>query len=208
MSTILNERLRFEVIKRIAPGIQHKARGSIYPIGMLAQLLSKKIEAGQTDSEFLLNCLQEIRGAVKGLTISVDGIFTWLNPSEHMKVPLENVVEECLELLKLEINQSNVVFVNNIKSTDLVKASATRCLLAACILTYIDTQKKASEVIISSKFESSNITIELAINELKDKPNKEFIPATVFTDWSALNSLCTESRIIKLPDRVFISSIT
>jgi hypothetical protein len=207
MTANAKESLRFEIIKRLAPAFRHKALGTMQPIGLLSQLLSKKIQADQKDSEYLLNSLNEIKESVKAMAKTIDNIFSWLNPAEETYLPLNVIVQECLDLLKMEIHQSNVSFVNNVTSTDLVKVGAVRNLFSACLLTYIDTVNKASEVVVSTRLESKDITIEMIITPVTNKESKVLTSLPTFVDWSAIISLNESANLVRVNDRVLITNI-
>lgn len=199
--------LRLEIIRRIAPGFRHKVLGKMQPIALIAQLLGKKIEANQHESEFLLQRLQELKTSLKAATNTADDLFTWLNPNEETMQPLGEIVAECLDLLKMEIYASNVVFQNHVNSKTLVKVSTVRNLFCACVLTYVDTVEKASEVVVSERLQAEGPVIEMTIMPSAGKQDKALSVHTTLIRWNDLHLLNESAQLVIENDQVLISGI-
>lgn len=201
--------LQFEIIKRLSPGFRHRMLGKMQPIALLSQLIGKKIQAGQKESEFLLERLQELKESLHLATHATIGLFSWLNPDEEEVQPLNEIIDECLDLLKMDIYASNVVFRNQLTITKPVKASQVRNMFAGCVLTYIDTIEKPAEVIISAtQDDEGKLCIQISHMPLTDKPIKEMSPRRSFLDWQHIALLSGGAEFSKDEDQALISNIT
>lgn len=199
--------LRFEVIRRLAPGFRHRMLGRMQPIALLSHLMGKKIQAGQTDDSFLLTRLNELKGSITAATNATVGLFSWLDPDDRSEQPLNDIVEECLDLLKMEIYNSNVSFHNTIDTQALVKASKVRQVFSACVLTYIDTTEHASQVTLTAKQVTGKIVIEMVIWP-GDGENKALNEAATFVNWEAIQLISDGVEIVKTDDQVILSNLT
>lgn len=200
--------LQFEIIKRLSPGFRHRMLGKMQPIALLSQLIGKKIQAGQKESEFLLERLQELKESLHLATHATINLFSWLNPDEEEVQPLNEIIAECLDLLKMDIYASNVIFRNQLTITKPVKASQVRNMFAGCVLTFIDTIEKPAEVIISATQEEGKVSIQISQRPLTEKPIKEMSKRRSFLDWKHIALLSGGADFSKNEDQALISNIT
>ncbi|MGQ2964254.1 hypothetical protein [Methylophilus sp.] len=198
--------LRFEIIKRLAPGFRHRMLGRMQPIALLSQLMDKKIQAGQTESGFLLKRLKELKDSLSAATNATVDLFSWLNPDDQNLQPLNSIVEECLDLLKMDIYTSNVVFHNTITSPALVKASRLRHVLAACLLTYIDSTEKAAQVTLSAQQVAGDWVLEMAMQPADAAPKQANALAT-FVNWGSIALISEGALFSKEQQRIVISNL-
>jgi hypothetical protein len=198
--------LRFEIIKRLAPGFRHRMLGRMQPIALLSQLMGKKIQAGQTESGFLLKRLQELKDSLSSATNATVDLFSWLNPDELSLQPMDSIVEECLDLLKMDIYTSNVVFHNTITCQVPVKASRLRHVLAACLLTYIDSTEKPAQVTLSAQQVAGDWRIEMNMQPADAAPKLANADAT-FLNWAAIALISQGAVFAKEQQRIVISNL-
>jgi hypothetical protein len=198
--------LRFEIIKRLAPGFRHRMLGRMQPIALLSQLMGKKIQAGQTESGFLLKRLQELKDSLSAATNATVDLFSWLNPDDQSLQPLNSIVEECLDLLKMDIYTSNVVFDNTITAQALVRASRLRHILAACLLTFIDSTEKPARVTLSAQQVAGDWQLEMSIEPVDAAPKLMNAEAS-FVNWEAIQLVSEGALLVKEQQRIVISNL-
>jgi len=189
MSKAEFEALRFEIIKRLAPGFRHRLSGKLHPVTLLSQLMTKKLEKNPTDMDFFLNKMQELKGFAKQANTSFSDFFVWLNPTDTLLLPLNEVVADCLDLLKMDIHTSNVTFQNELTSTELVPAPPVRTVFCAGILTLIDTTATATHILIADQTQGSNRGILMTITPQISSPKKEIVATSLFDHWAKVSQL-------------------
>jgi hypothetical protein len=198
--------LRFEIIKRLSPGFRHRMLGRMQPISLLSHLMGKKIQSGQTEPEFLLKRLQELKESLNSATDATVDLFSWLTPDDHSLQALNAVVEECLDLLKMDIYTSNVSFENTIDSKALIKVSKLRHVLAACLLTFIDITDKATKVTLSAELVAGELVIEMTMQPAV-RESKPANGDAKFVDWDAIQLICQGAKFSKEQERIVISNL-
>lgn len=181
--------LRFEIIKRLAPGFRHRLLGKLHPVTLLSQLMTKKLEKTPTDIDFFLNKMQELNLFAKQANTSFSEFFAWINPADKLLLPLNEVVADCLDLLKMDIHSSNVTFENELTSTQLVNAPPVRTVLCAGLLTLIDTTATASHILISDQNLGLNPRILMTLTPQPGSPTKEIFQTSLFDHWDKVNQL-------------------
>lgn len=204
MSRAKQEFLRFEIIKRLAPGFRHRISGKLHPVTLLSQVLSKKIEMTPTDTDFFLTKFGEIKEFTKQANDTCLELFSWLIPSDTLQLPLKGIVNDCLDLLKMDIHSSNVTFQNDITSDEDIPANSVRDILCACILTLIDTTKNATQVVISRRTINSKNGIVMSLYQTDGKSDKEVTRESIFNNWEKLGDLNETVKCVPSSNQVLI----
>lgn len=143
--TTLFEKLRTEVLNRAMPGLRHKMLGKLQPITLLSHVLSRKVHGGSADAAYVQTQVDEIKLNAKILTNATQNLFTWIAQESPFQLPADELVSECVELLKMECYTSNLIITNQVTSQQMLPAQEARVLLCAGIILLADklgTEKK------------------------------------------------------------------
>lgn len=205
MNKVEIDALRFEIIRRLAPGFRHRLSGKLHPVTLLSQLMSKKLEKSPTDTDFFLNKIQEIKVFTKQVNDTFSDLFTWINPTDTPLLPVNEIVADCLDLLKMDIHSSNVTFQNGIISNELTNAYPVRNVFCACILTLIDTTPHSSHILISEQTNGVNPGIVMTITPQIGNPKKEIVEKSLFDNWEMINQLSDTVKCEITKDQIVIS---
>lgn len=205
MNKVEIDALRFEIIRRLAPGFRHRLSGKLHPVTLLSQLMSKKLEKTPTDTDFFLNKIQEIKVFTKQANDTFSDLFTWITPPDTLLLPVNEIVADCLDLLKMDIHSSNVTFQNGIASTELINACPIRNVFCACILTLIDTTPNPSHILISEQNNGVNPGILMTITPQIGSPKKEIVEKSLFDNWEMINQLSDTVKCEIAKDQIIIS---
>jgi hypothetical protein len=155
------ERLRAEVLNRVIPGLRHNMLGKLQPIALLSQVLSKKLAVGNVEQAYIHNQVDEIKLNSKLLTTATQNLFSWMAMDVHTHLPADEIVTECVELLKMESYRNHLIISNHVSSKTLLPALETRILVCAGIIVLAD--KEGSEKILEIR--SVDDHIQLLWNE-------------------------------------------
>lgn len=150
----LFDQLRTEVLNRIMPGLRHKMLGKLQPITLLSHVLSRKVHAGSADQAYVQTQVDEIKLNAKILTSATQNLFTWIAQEAPFQLPANEIVAECLELLKMECYTHQLVITNHVSSGQMLPALEARILLCAGIILLVDKPGKEKELQIRATGDS------------------------------------------------------
>jgi len=158
MSNVANialfDQLRTEVLNRVMPGLRHKMLGKLQPITLLSHVLSRKVHGGSADATYVQTQVDEIKLNAKILTNATQNLFTWVAQESPFQLPADELVSECLELLKMECYTSNLIITNQVNSQQMLPAQEARVLLCAGIILLADKQGTEKKLEIRAQGES------------------------------------------------------
>lgn len=140
------EKLRSEVINRVMPGLRHRMLGKLQPIALLSQVLSKKLSNGSVDQDYVQTQVEEIKLNSRLLTTATQNLFSWIALDNAIKIPANELLDECIDLLKMECHTHHLIISNHVSSTQLLPALETRVLICAGIILLIDIDGTGKEL--------------------------------------------------------------
>ncbi len=150
----LFDQLRTEVLNRIMPGLRHKMLGKLQPITLLSHVLSRKVHAGSADQAYVQTQVDEIKLNARILTNATQNLFTWIAQEAPFQLPANEIVAECLELLKMECYTRQLVITNHVSSSQMLPALEARVLLCAGIILLVDRTGKDKKLQIRAAGDS------------------------------------------------------
>ncbi len=148
------DQLRAEVLNRVMPGLRHKMLGKLQPITLLSHVLSRKVHGGSADSAYVQTQVDEIKLNAKILTNATQNLFTWIAQESPFQLAADELVSECVELLKMECYTSNLIITNQVTSQHMLPAQEARILLCAGIILLADKQGTEKKLEIRAQGDS------------------------------------------------------
>jgi hypothetical protein len=134
----LADAARYAVLKRIAPKLRHDMAGAMQPIGMIAMVLQRRLQAPEPDLEAIAKNVAAMASLVKEATTGGMSAMGWLAPREEAVVGLRAGVDEVIKLLAMELSASGLTPVIDLPADatrvprEWVRSVITGALLACC----------------------------------------------------------------------------
>ena len=141
----LAEAARYAVLRRIAPKLHHDVVGAFQPIGMIAMVLQRRVQASEPEMQAIAKNVVSVNALVKEAAASCISAIGWLIPSEEVKSNLRAAVEEVLHMLAIELCTAGLIPINSVDGAPEAGAPISkglqdflRTVLAAALLAYCD----------------------------------------------------------------------
>jgi hypothetical protein len=155
------EKLRGEVLNRVMPGLRHKMLGKLQPVTLLSQVLSRKLSLGSADQAYVQTQVDEIKLNARLVTAATQNLFTWVALDAPVQLPADELLSECVDLLKMECYSNHLIISNHVTSTQALPALEARVLICAGIILLADKQA-----------EEKTLEIRATGNQIQFKWNK------------------------------------
>jgi hypothetical protein len=155
------EKLRGEVLNRVMPGLRHKMLGKLQPVTLLSQVLSRKLSLGSADQAYVQTQVDEIKLNARLVTAATQNLFTWVALDAPVQLPADELMSECVDLLKMECYSNHLIISNHVTSTQALPALEARVLICAGIILLADKQA-----------EEKTLEIRATGNQIQFKWNK------------------------------------
>ena len=124
------EAARYALLRRLAPSMRHHLVVNLQPIGMVYEVMDRRLRAAQPDLAEIHESAHKINGFARAALNSCLDVVTWLAPDEEALTPANDVVRECLGLLATSLTFRGYALRNEIGALGGdVRRSAIRTVL-------------------------------------------------------------------------------
>ncbi len=155
---------RYALLRRLAPSMRHHLVVNLQPIGMIYEVLERRLRAPAPDLAQVHESVQKINGFAKAALSSCHDVVSWLAPDASATTSAAEGVRECVDLLATSLSFRGYA-VRNETGTVVgeVERAAIRNVLTAALVHATDIRPPPAEVSITAQGESAGLRITLAL---------------------------------------------
>lgn len=157
-AAMLEEAARYALLRRLTPTLRHHLVGEFQPIGMIAAMVDRRLQAEQPNLVSLRENSASLGKLSRAAANNCMNIMTWVAPKGADSVALDEGVQECLGLLSTEFRFKGLVIVNEVRPPKLdgearltVPLSALRSVLPAALLALSDETHSAADLHVAAE---------------------------------------------------------
>jgi hypothetical protein len=163
-SLMLVESARYALLRRLAFSIRHQMVAHLQPIGMVTELLERRLRAPSADLVQVHDSVTKINGLSKAAAQDCLDVITWMAPEPGVTVALDEAVKDTVSLLRGNFSFRGF----NLKADgealpQPVGRAAVRMLLPAALLALTDDREGPAEVTISVRPGEDVMVVELRV---------------------------------------------
>ncbi|WBX99958.1 hypothetical protein PE066_10715 [Ramlibacter tataouinensis] len=158
------EAARYALLRRLAFSIRHQMVAHLQPIGMVTELLERRLRAPTPDLHQAHDSVAKINGLSKAAAHDCLDVITWMAPEPGATVPVGQAVQDCMVLLRGNFSFRGLSLRSDLPELPQpVGRSAARMLLSACLLALTDPLDGPAEVTISAQANDELATVDLRV---------------------------------------------
>jgi hypothetical protein len=98
------EAARYALLRRLAPSMRHHLVVNLQPIGMIYEVMDRRLRAPVPDLAHVQDSANKINGFAKAALTSCLDVVSWLAPDDTVTVTVEEAVRECSALLATSLS--------------------------------------------------------------------------------------------------------
>lgn len=98
------EAARYALLRRLAPSMRHHLVVNLQPIGMIFEVMDRRLRAPTPDLAHVQDSAQKINGFAKAALSACIDVVGWLAPDDTVAVAVEDGVRECSALLATSLS--------------------------------------------------------------------------------------------------------
>lgn len=163
------EAARYALLRRLTPTLRHHLVGEFQPIGMIAAMVDRRLQAEQPNLASLRDNSASLGKLSRDAAHNCMNIMTWIAPRGTGTVGLSEGLQECLGLLTTELRFKGLVIVNEVQGARLdglasldVPLTALRSVLPAALLALGDETEGAADLHVSAE-PSTGGTVQITL---------------------------------------------
>jgi hypothetical protein len=190
------EAARYALLRRVAPALRHHLAGTLQPIGMVAAIMDRRLQAAQPDLTVIRDSSKSISTLTRSAASASMALLTWLAPKENSVGPLHTSVEECVGMLTTDLAFRGFSVSNTIEASDIATSVyALRSVFTAALIALTDAALTPARIVISSDAADGQIRVVISVSSE---------PGAVATDdpqsyrklsWDDVQALATADQV-------------
>jgi hypothetical protein len=157
------EAARYLLLRRLALSMRHQMVVHLQPMGMIADLLERRLAAPQPDAAQVRECITRIHGLSRQAVDACLDVVGWLAPAPGACVPLQQGVQECVDLLRSSFSFRGFALVSDVAVGEPVGQAGLRNAFSAALLALAEEAPSPAELRITASAapEGASITLQL-----------------------------------------------
>ena len=181
---------RHTVLRRLAPALKHDMVVNLQAISMMAEILNARLERGAEAAD-LQDSISKLNRLSREAVATCLKVTTWIEPGEEEALPLQQGVNDCVNLMTAGLNFRGFSLVHEVPAAEFdVSRGALRTLLAAALLTLADTAPAAGELRVSAEIAARHAVVSASWSgDGQDAQRPPIDPALPRIDWSDVQAL-------------------
>jgi hypothetical protein len=158
------EAARYALLRRLAPSIRHHLVVNLQPIGMVYEVMDRRLRAPQPDLHEVRDSAHKINGFARAALDSSLDVVTWLAPpNDAVIAPMEGV-RECFGLLATSLTFRGYALRNAMPAVPgAIPRSAIRNVLTATLIHMTDESPPPAEVELSGDLRDNSVVLALTL---------------------------------------------
>jgi C4-dicarboxylate-specific signal transduction histidine kinase len=146
----LAEAAHYALLRRLAYALRHQVARHLQAIGLMAEVLERKLESPSPDIASAHERLAKVNTQARAAVQSALEIITWLAPDPAKLVTVDTGVADCVELLRTHLSFRGFALRSEAGGIDVeVAQSAIRSLLPAVLLAMTDSGASPAEIVVT-----------------------------------------------------------
>lgn len=190
------EAARYALLRRLAPSMRHHLVVNLQPIGMIYEVMDRRLRAAEPDLAEVHDSAHKINGFARAALASCLDVVTWLAPEEDALTTAADGVRECFGLLATSLTFRGYALRNEVPAVPgQVRRSAIRNVLTAALLHATDENPPPADLVLSAEPDTSALV--LVLTRKPTEGDKGFSPEPAYRplQWSDVEALAAAESV-------------
>lgn len=165
------EAARYALLRRLAPSMRHHLVVNLQPIGMIYEVMERRLRAPAPDLAHVRDSAQKIHGFAKAALGACIDVVGWLSPDDTVAVPVEEGVRECSTLLATSLSFRGYALRPEVAAMPgTVRRAALRSTLTGALLHCTDHGIAPADLLLAAVVEPDAALISV---DVRPKPGEK-----------------------------------
>ena len=158
------EAARYALLRRLAPSMRHHLVVNLQPIGMIYEVMERRLRGPSPDFAHVHDSAGKINGFAKAALQSSIDVVGWLAQDDAATTPLPEAVRECTQLLATSLSFRGYALRNETTALPgLVRRCAIRNLLTGALVHCTDHWAGPAELALTTQAEDDAALVTITL---------------------------------------------
>jgi hypothetical protein len=184
------EAARYALLRRLAPSMRHHLVVNLQPIGMIYEVMERRLRAAEPDLAHVQESATKINTFARAALASCLDVVGWLAPDEAVGIPLQEGARECSTLLATSLSFRGYALRNEVGAvTRQVRRSTLRSLLTGILIHSTDHLKPPADLVLAAVAEDGGVQITVTTRPTEGDKGFANEPGYRKIEWRDLQAL-------------------
>jgi hypothetical protein len=192
----LAEAARYALLRRLAPSMRHHLVVNLQPIGMIYEVLDRRLRAPEPDLSEVHESAHKINGFARAALNSCLDVVSWLAPDQDVSTTTAEGVRECLGLLATSLTFRGYTLRNEVGPIPgEVRRAAIRNVLTASLIHATDENPAPADLVLAAEQQRDALVLTLTLRPSAGEQG--FSPEPVYRplEWSDVEALAAAESV-------------
>lgn len=170
-SSAAAEAARYALLRRLAPSMRHHLVVNLQPIGMIYEVMDRRLRAPAPDLAHVQDGVDKINGFAKAALQSCVDVVGWLAPDDTATCTVPEAARESTALLATAFSFRGYALHNETAAMPgLVRRSGIRHLLAATLLHCTDDRPAPADLVLAGAAQEAGALLSVTVRRTQAAP--------------------------------------
>jgi hypothetical protein len=190
------EAARYALLRRLAPSMRHHLVVNLQPIGMIYEVMERRLRADVPDILQVRDSAGKINGFAKAALGSCIDVVSWLAPDPAVTTTVEEAVRESTSLLATSLSFRGYALRNEAASLPgVISRPAVRSLLTGALVYCSDQLPAPADLVLSATSEAGKACIAIDVRRTPGEVNFRGEAGYRKLEWSDLEALAAAEGV-------------
>lgn len=190
------EAARYALLRRLAPSMRHHLVVNLQPIGMVYEIMDRRLRAPEPKLAEIHDGAHKINGYARAALGSCLDVVTWLAPEEDARTTAAEGVRECLGLVATSFTFRGYALRNEVGDIPgEVKRASFRTVLTAALIHLTDDNAPPAEIVLDAQSTADALVVTLDLRSTDGEQGFATAPAYRLLTWADLQALARDECV-------------
>ena len=195
-SVARTEAARYALLRRLAPSMRHHLVVNLQPIGMIHEVMERRLRAPEPDLAHVHESAVKINGFVRAALTSCLDVVTWLAPDEEATTSVADGVHECVGLLATRLGFRGYAIRDEVAVVEgEVHRTAIRNVLTAALIHATDQWPPPADLLLTARSEPGGLRLVLVLQPTEGSQGFGPEPGYRLIDWGDVQALALAEAV-------------
>jgi hypothetical protein len=190
------EAARYALLRRLAPSMRHHLVVNLQPIGMIYEVMDRRLRAPQPILAEVHEGAHKINRYARSALNSCIDVITWLAPEEDASTTVVEGARECLELLATNFAFRGFPLRDEVEPVPgRIRRAAVRNVLTGALLHLSDANAAPAQITLSAACVGSEVRVTLSLTPTAGEPGFGAGPTYRPLSWGDVQALAAAEQV-------------
>ena len=191
-----SEAVRYALLQRLAPALQHHMMGQLQSMGMIAAMMEKRLQSAAPDLANIRKDCASLGNVSQTALSAIINMMSWIEPRPASPLKVDIGVKECLGLLSTQFRFKGFAIVNETPQIDGgVSGRSLRSVLSATLIALSDLSQAPADLVIQAQATTAGVDVSVTLRATDRKQKNDYSTASRLLKWSDVEVLAAAEAV-------------